>query len=102
MTRSGRTGTPGRCRPTPSVRPRGPSHSSAAAPSNSRAARRSWSGSLGSKFESRLQLLDQLQIGDHPALQEAFREFRAELVETIAKQRARELEEGRAESERFE
>jgi hypothetical protein len=63
---------------------------------------RSWSGSLASKFESRLHLLEKLAIGSHSALLEAFDEFRAELVETIGKQRQRELEEDRAESERFE
>jgi hypothetical protein len=63
---------------------------------------RSWSGSLASKFESRLQLLDELKIGADRALAVAFKEFRAELVETIGKQRERELREDRAESERFE
>ena len=33
---------------------------------------RSWSGSLASKYGSRLQLLDKLQIGTHPALVGAF------------------------------
>jgi hypothetical protein len=63
---------------------------------------RSWSGSLASKFESRLQLLDQLRIGNNSSLQQVFKAFRSELVETIAEQRKRELEEGRAESARFE
>jgi hypothetical protein len=63
---------------------------------------RSWSGSLASKFESRLQLLEKLEIGTRPELLVAFQELRAELVETIAKQRERELQEDRAESERFE
>ena len=63
---------------------------------------RSWSGSLASKYGSRLQLLDKLQIGTHPALVGAFNEFRAELVEAIKKQRQRELQEDRAGSERFE
>jgi hypothetical protein len=63
---------------------------------------RSWSGSLASKLESRLHLLDRLTIGDNPDLVAAFQEFRAELVERIAKERERELREDRAESERFE
>jgi hypothetical protein len=63
---------------------------------------RGWSGSLASKYESRLQLLDRLNIGADPALVAAFNEFRAELVEIIEKQRERELREDRAESERFE
>lgn len=63
---------------------------------------RSWSGSLASKYETRLQLLDKLAIGTHAALADAFNEYRAELVETIAKQRQRELQEDRAGSERFE
>jgi hypothetical protein len=62
----------------------------------------SWSGSLASKYESRLQLLDTLKIGTNPALVEAFNGFRAELVATIEKERKRELSEDRAESERFE
>ena len=49
-----------------------------------------------------LQLLDKLEIGSKAELIDAFNEFRAELVETIAKQRERELREDRAESERFE
>jgi hypothetical protein len=49
-----------------------------------------------------LQLLDKLAIGTYPALVGAFNEYRAELVETIAKQRQRELQEDRAGSERFE
>jgi hypothetical protein len=63
---------------------------------------RSWSGSLASKYETRLQLLDKLAIGTYPALVGAFNEYRAELVETIVKQRQRELQEDRAGSERFE
>jgi hypothetical protein len=63
---------------------------------------RSWSGSLASKCESRLQLLDKLEIGDRPELVVAFQEFRAELVATIAKQRERDLQEDRTKSERFE
>jgi hypothetical protein len=62
----------------------------------------SWSGSLASKYETRLQLLDKLAIGTHPALLRAFNEYRAELVETIAEQRQRELREDRAGNERFE
>jgi hypothetical protein len=60
------------------------------------------SGSLASKYESRLQLLDTLKIGADHALVDAFNEFRAELVETIEEQRQRELRPDRAESERFE
>jgi hypothetical protein len=42
------------------------------------------------------------KTGTDRALAVAFKEFRAELVETIGKQRERELREDRAESERFE
>ena len=62
----------------------------------------SWSGSLASKYESRLQLLDRLKIGTHPALLAAFNELRAELIATIEDQRQRELREDRAKGERFE
>jgi hypothetical protein len=69
---------------------------------SSRLRPRSWSGSLASKYESRLQLLDKLNIGADPGLVAAFNEFRAELVDTIEKQRVNELREDRAEGERFE
>jgi hypothetical protein len=69
---------------------------------SSRLRPRSWSGSLASKYESRLQLLDKLNIGADPGLVASFNEFRAELVDTIEKQRVNELREDRAEGERFE
>jgi hypothetical protein len=43
-----------------------------------------------------------LNIGADPGLVAAFNEFRAELVDTIEKQRVNELREDRAEGERFE
>lgn len=69
---------------------------------SSRLRPRSWSGSLASKYDSRLQLLDKLAIGTQAAVVAAFNEYRAELVRTIAKQRQSELNEDRARSERFE
>jgi hypothetical protein len=69
---------------------------------SSRLRPRSWSGSLASKYESRLQLLDKLNVSADPGLVAAFNEFRAELADTIEKQRINELHEDRAEGERFE
>jgi hypothetical protein len=62
----------------------------------------SFSGSVASKFESRVQLLDKLAIGDDPALATAVRAARADLVERVEKERRDELEEDRAQSGRFE
>jgi hypothetical protein len=81
---------------------RAPNPAAVFKPMSSRLWPTSYSGSPASKFESRLQLLDELKIGDDAALRQAFDEFRAELVERIAKERGQELEEDRAASGRFE
>ena len=44
----------------------------------------SWSGSLATKLESRLKLLEQLPLGDVPGLAEAFNEAKALLQERVA------------------
>jgi hypothetical protein len=62
----------------------------------------SFSGSVASKFESRVHLLDKLAIGNDPALATAVRAARADLVERVEKERRDELEEDRAQSGRFE
>ena len=62
----------------------------------------SWSGSLATKFESRLKLLDQLDIEAVPALAAALDAAKATLKRRIEAERRRETEEDRARSERFE
>jgi hypothetical protein len=62
----------------------------------------SFNGSVASKFESRLQLLDKLEIGSDPALVGAVNEARAELAAEVEESRRSELEEDRAQSGRFE
>lgn len=62
----------------------------------------SFSGSVASKFESRVQLLDKLAIGSNPALVAAVRATRADLAERVERERRDELEEDRAQSGRFE
>jgi hypothetical protein len=62
----------------------------------------SFSGSIASKFESRLQLLGKLEIGSDPALVAAVNEARAELAAKVEESRRSELEEDRAQSGRFE
>jgi hypothetical protein len=62
----------------------------------------SFNGSVASKYESRLQLLDRLEIGAVPALDAAFNESRGELVARVEVERRRELEEDRTQSGRFE
>ena len=63
---------------------------------------RSFSGSVATKFEFRLNLLDRLKIESSPAIRSAFSEARAELAARVAKARRSETEEGKAESGRFE
>jgi hypothetical protein len=62
----------------------------------------SFSGSVASKFESRVQLLDKLSIGNDSALVAAVKAFRAELVARVEKERRDEREEGLVQSGRFE
>jgi hypothetical protein len=62
----------------------------------------SFSGSVASKFESRLQLLDKLETGNDPALVAAVNEAREELAAKVEKERRDELKEDRAQSGRFE
>jgi hypothetical protein len=62
----------------------------------------SWSGSLATKLDSRLKLLDQLEIGDVPELRAALDEAKATLKKDIEAQRRRETDEDRARSGRFE
>ena len=62
----------------------------------------SWSGSLATKLESRLKLLEQLPLGDVPGLAEAFNEAKALLQERVAAERKREADDDRGRSGRFE
>ena len=62
----------------------------------------SFSGSVASKFESRLKLLDELEIGENPGVQAAFIEARAELAAKVERERRAEAEEGKVQSGRFE
>jgi hypothetical protein len=61
-----------------------------------------WSGSLATKLESRLKLLEQLALGDTPGLAEAFNEAKALLQHRITAERKREADEDRNRSGRFE
>lgn len=63
---------------------------------------RSWSGSLATKLESRLQLLEQLDLGEVPALAAAFDAAKATLKRWIEAERRREMDEDRARGGRFE
>ncbi|WP_316185814.1 MULTISPECIES: hypothetical protein [unclassified Bradyrhizobium] len=62
----------------------------------------SWSGSLATKLEERLKLLEQLPIDQTPALIDAFNAARAVLQERIATERKHEAAESRSRSRRFE
>jgi hypothetical protein len=62
----------------------------------------SWSGSLATKLESRLKLLERLPLNDRPGLQGAFNEAKAALLERIDRKRKREADEDRHRSRRFE
>jgi len=61
-----------------------------------------FSGSVASKYESRLQLLDRLEIGTNPALIQAVNDVRAKLAAKVEEERRSELAEDRAQSGRFE
>ncbi len=61
-----------------------------------------WSGSLATKLEERLKLLDSIPSGDAPALAAAIVKAKGDLQATIDAQRVRETEENRARSNRFE
>jgi hypothetical protein len=62
----------------------------------------SWSGSLATKLESRLRLLERLPIGQIPRVADAFNTAKAVLQERIARERNAEAAENRARSGRFE
>ncbi|KQT23518.1 MULTISPECIES: hypothetical protein [unclassified Bradyrhizobium] len=62
----------------------------------------SFDGSPASKFESRMQLLDILELGENAALRVAVGKFRGELADEAARWRQRDLEEDSARSGRFE
>lgn len=62
----------------------------------------SWSGSRATKLESRLQLLEQLDISGFPQLLTGFAEAKATLMREIEEERQRETEEDSARSGRFE
>jgi len=63
---------------------------------------RGWSGSLASKLETRLHLLEQLDIAAIPRLQARFAAAKTTLKTEIEKERQREIEEDRARKGRFE
>ncbi len=60
-----------------------------------------WSGSLATKLEGRLNLLNSLQVED-PTLATALVKAKLELQASVEAERRRELEEDRAENTRFE
>jgi type II secretory pathway component PulF len=62
----------------------------------------SWTGSLATKLESRLQLLEQLDLGTTPASLAAHNEAKTRLKQRVETERRREIEEDRARSGRFE
>jgi hypothetical protein len=62
----------------------------------------SFSGSVASKFESRLQLLDKLEVGSDPALVASVNAARAALAAKVEELRRSELEDDREQSGRFE
>jgi hypothetical protein len=62
----------------------------------------SWSGSLATKLEERLKLLNELLGGDAPALAEAVAEAKRKLQAVIDAERRSEREEDRARNNRFE
>jgi hypothetical protein len=63
---------------------------------------RSWSGSLATKLESRLRLLEQLPLSDAPGLANALNEAKSFLQKRIAAERKREAEDNRNRGGRFE
>jgi hypothetical protein len=62
----------------------------------------SWSGSLATKLEGRLRLLERIPIDQTPALTDAFNAARAELQERIATERRHEAADSRSRNRRFE
>jgi hypothetical protein len=62
----------------------------------------SWSGSLATKLEARLKLLEQLPVDGAPDLLNGLSEAKATLQEWIGKERKREADEERSRSGRFE
>lgn len=63
---------------------------------------RSWSGSLATKLEKRLKLLERLPADYTPDLSDALNKAKTDLHEWIAKEREREAAESRARGGRFE
>jgi hypothetical protein len=63
---------------------------------------RSWSGSLATKLEGRLKLLEQLPIDQAQRLPDALDSAKADLLEWIIKERKNEAAESRAHGGRFE
>lgn len=61
-----------------------------------------WSGSLATKLESRLKLLERLPLDETSGLKDAFDEAKAALREEIQRQLKREADEDRNRSGRFE
>lgn len=62
----------------------------------------SWSGSLATKLESRLALLDQIDAGQNATLAASLAEARLFLENRISSERKRETDEDRSQSRRFE
>lgn len=62
----------------------------------------SWSGSLATKLEGRLKLLERLPIGDVSGLTDTLNEAKSALQERIVRERKREAAESRARDGRFE
>jgi hypothetical protein len=62
----------------------------------------SWSGSLASKLETRLKLLEELPVGNPPDLKAALEEAKEVLRKQIDEQRQRETKEDKARNSRFE
>jgi hypothetical protein len=61
-----------------------------------------WSGSLATKLESRLRLLEQLPLVDTPGLANAFNEAKTFLQKRIVAERKREADDYRNRGRRFE
>ena len=62
----------------------------------------SWSGSLATKLESRLRLLERLDLGTAPGLLAVHNEAKTRLKQRVEVERRREIEEDRTRSGRFE
>ena len=61
-----------------------------------------WSGSLATILESGLKFLEEIPLGDLPALKGPMEEAKSALRQRIEKQRREETAESRASSETFE